>query len=133
MNLSGIALKACVDFFSPRVENILVVHDDLDLPLGRVKVIQNGGAGGHKGVLSIFEHLGTRDFNRLKVGIGRSLYMEPVEEFVLSPFNFEERPLIEKVIPLAVEACRIFVTKGVKSAMTRINCQDLGETAEAIQ
>ncbi len=127
MNLSGIALKACAGFFKPRKENILVIHDDMDLPVGRVKVIKNGGAGGHKGVLSVFDHLGSREFNRLKVGIGRPRHEEPDDEFVLSPFYAEEEFLIEKVIQLAVQACEILVSAGVERAMNDINCQSLEE------
>jgi PTH1 family peptidyl-tRNA hydrolase len=130
MNLSGLALKACVDFFKLKSENILVVHDDLDLTIGRIKTIRNGGAGGHKGILSIFESLGTREFSRLKVGIGRPCCNELVEEFVLSPFYPEHRPLVEKVISLALQACEIFVAEGIGKTMSRINSQDLTGTVE---
>jgi hypothetical protein len=85
----------------------------------------HGGAGGHKGILSIFESLGTREFSRLKVGIGRPCFSEPVEDFVLKPFYPEHRPLVEKVIGLALQACEIFVVEGIGKTMTRINSQNL--------
>ena len=125
MNLSGLALRECAAFFKLRNEDILVIHDDLDLPIGRVKTVRNGGAGGHKGILSIFESLGTKEFSRLKVGIGRPCFDEPVEDFVLKPFYPEHRPLVEKVVGLALKACEIFVLEGIGKAMNKINSQDL--------
>ena len=130
MNLSGLALKECTDFFKLKKENILVVHDDLDLSIGRIKTARNGGAGGHKGILSIFESIGTREFSRLKVGIGRPCFSEPVEDFVLKPFYPEHRPLVEKVIGLALQACEIFVVEGVGKTMSIINSQDLAGMIE---
>ena len=130
MNMSGLALKECADFFKLESENILVVHDDLDLAIGRIKSVRNGGAGGHKGILSIFESLGTREFCRLKVGIGRPSHEEPVEDFVLRPFYPEHRPLIDKVISLAVQACEVFVVEGIGKTMNTINSQDLAGMIE---
>jgi len=130
MNLSGLALREFVDFFKLKSENILVVHDDLDLGIGRIKGVKNGGAAGHKGILSIFESLGTREFSRLKVGIGRPCHEEPVEDFVLRPFYPEHRPLVDKVISLALQACEIFVVEGIGTAMNRVNSQDLTRMIE---
>ncbi len=130
MNQSGRALKACVDSLGVKKEDILVVHDDLDLPVGRLKAARNGGAGGHKGVLSTFESLGTREFGRLKVGIGRPRFNEEVEEFVLSPFYPEQRGVVEKVIRLATEACEMFVVEGMEKAMNWINSQNLAGMVE---
>jgi PTH1 family peptidyl-tRNA hydrolase len=130
MNLSGVSLKACADFYRITPENILVVHDDVDLPVGRVRLVKGGGAGGHKGVLSIFEHLGTRQFNRLKVGIGRPRCEEPVDEFVLHSFYEEERLIMRRVMELATKACEIFVTEGIAAAMNRMNCLNLAQADE---
>jgi PTH1 family peptidyl-tRNA hydrolase len=99
-----------------------VVHDDLDLPLGRVKVATKGG-GGHKGIQSIFDHLGTRGFSRVKIGIGRPMQGEPDEEFVLSPFYREDRAAVEAVLQKAVHACELFVSEGIETAMNQINRQ----------
>jgi PTH1 family peptidyl-tRNA hydrolase len=131
MNLSGVSLKACVDFYRIVPENLMVVHDDVDLPVGKVRFVKSGGAGGHKGVLSIFECLGTRQFNRLKVGIGRPRHGESVDEFVLNSFYDEERLIVGRVIELATRACEIFVTEGIAAAMSRINCQNLAQADEA--
>ena len=125
MNESGRAVRACSDHYDLEIENILVIHDDIDLPVGRVKVVRQGGAGGHKGISSLIQHLGTNQFSRVKLGIGRPKHNEPVEDFVLSPFYREERSIIDDVIQIAVEACRLFVSRGVVSAMNVINCQNL--------
>jgi len=121
MNLSGKSVKLCAEALAVRSENILVVHDDLDLPLGRVKVVKDGGDGGHKGIQSIFHHLGTREFNRVKVGIGRPEQGGPIEEFVLSPFCRQDRATVEGMLSRAVAACEVFVSEGVEAAMNRIN------------
>jgi PTH1 family peptidyl-tRNA hydrolase len=126
MNQSGKSIRACVDFFNLRVENILVIHDDIDLSLGKIKVIRDGGAGGHKGVLSIMHHLGTRGFPRLKIGVGRPRYNgESIEDYVLSPFYDDEKGVIDEVIQLAVRACELFIANGIDSAMNHINYQNL--------
>jgi len=127
MNQSGRAIKACVDFNNLETGHILVAHDDIDLPVGRVKVVKNGGAGGHKGILSIIHHLGTREFLRVKIGIGRPRYGEIIEDFVLSPFYSGEKEIIEEVIQLAVQACRMFISDGIESAMNYANCQNLAD------
>jgi len=127
MNRSGLAVKACVDEFELEHKDLLVVHDDLDLPVGRLKVVRRGGSGGHKGVQSVIEHLRGDSFPRLKIGIGRPRFGEPIEDFVLSPFYDDEKAVMEKVINEAVRACQLFVTLGVEAAMNRINCQNLAD------
>jgi PTH1 family peptidyl-tRNA hydrolase len=128
MNQSGNSIKACVDYFDLGVENILVIHDDIDLPLGKIRVVRNGGAGGHKGILSVVHHLGTNEFSRLKIGVGRPRYDgESIEDYVLSPFYADEKEIIQKVIQLAIQACELFITHGIDSAMNEINSQNLTE------
>lgn len=125
MNLSGEAVRACADYYALEIGTILVIHDDLDLPLGRIKVVKDGGAGGHKGVSSIIRHLENNQFSRIKVGIGRPCHGETVEDYVLSPFYAYEKGLAQKVMEMAVNACELFVLEGVESAMNQINCQNL--------
>jgi len=127
MNRSGLAVKAFVDELEPELSNLLVVHDDLDLLVGRLKVVRRRGAGGHKGVQSVIEHLGSDSFPRLKIGIGRPRFGEPIEEFVLSPFYNDEKAVMEKVINEAVRACELFVSLGVEAAMNRVNCLNLAD------
>jgi PTH1 family peptidyl-tRNA hydrolase len=124
MNLSGESVKKCVESLGVRNEEILVVHDDLDLPLGRVKVAKKGGGGGHKGIQSIIDHLGTREFSRVKIGIGRPMQGEPVDEFVLSPFYREDRVAVEAALQKAIQACVLFVSEGIGKAMNQINRPD---------
>ncbi len=125
MNLSGEAVRACTDYYALETGTILVIHDDLDLPLGRIKVVKDGGAGGHKGVSSIIHHLESTQFSRVKIGIGRPSYGETVEDYVLSPFYTDEKGLAQKAMEMAVNACELFVLEGVESAMNQINCQNL--------
>jgi PTH1 family peptidyl-tRNA hydrolase len=125
MNQSGMAIKACADFYGLETGNILIVHDDIDLPVGRVRVVRKGGGGGHKGVLSVIQHLGTRDFARIKIGVGRPPGMEPVEEYVLSPFCAGDEETMEKAVQVSVQACELFVSGGVEEAMNHINGQNM--------
>jgi peptidyl-tRNA hydrolase, PTH1 family len=127
MNRSGMSVRACVDYYGIEPKDILVVHDDIDLPVGRLRVARNGGAGGHKGVQSIIESLGTSEFARLKIGVGRPTTPQPVETFVLTPFGAEDEQVLEEVVQLAVRACETFVTKGLEQAMGDVNGQVLGQ------
>ena len=98
MNLSGEALVAAVRFFKIAAEDTLVIHDELDLPFGRIQLKQQGGSGGHNGLNSIIECWGTSDFARLRFGIGRPLAgssQEDVVEYVLSDFDPEQRQQLE--------------------------------------
>jgi len=130
MNRSGESVRACASYYGLETRRILVVHDDLDIPLGRIKVVRDGGAGGHKGVSSIIRHLGSTEFCRVKVGIGRPRRQEAVEDYVLTPFYCDERGLAQEVLRLAVNACERFVLEGVEAAMNRINCQNLIDKEE---
>jgi len=126
MNQSGKSIRACVDFFDLEPENILIVHDDIDLSLGKIKLVRHGGAGGHKGVVSIMDHLGTREFPRLKIGIDRPAGKEEsIEDYVLSPFCRDEKGTVERVIQQAVVACELFISSGIDSAMNVVNRENL--------
>ena len=121
MNLSGKSVKACADFYHIESNHILVIHDDLDLPLGRIKVAGHGGAGGHRGIKSIIENLSEAAFPRIKIGIGRPEQGEPIEEYVLSPFYTHQTEMLKKVIDLSINACELFLSDGIVTAMNRIN------------
>ena len=130
MNLSGRAVKLYKEQYSIMNENIMVVHDDLDFPLGRLRIVRDGGSGGHRGVSSIINALNSKEFARLRIGIGRPRYGEAVEEYVLSPFYKDELEIVEKVIDAAIEGCELFVSKGIDYAMNRINPQNLVKGGE---
>ena len=125
MNLSGMSVKACADAYGLVAGKILVIHDDIDLPVGRIKIIRSGGAGGHKGVLSIIEHQGSSQFPRIKIGIGRPHCGKTAEEYVLASFYDDEKEIIKNVIRMAVQACELFVLEGLEPAMNHFNCQNL--------
>lgn len=130
MNRSGQAVRAAADACHAGLERILVVHDDLDLPLGRIRVARSGSAGGHKGVASIIASLGTREFPRVKIGIGRPPHQTPVEDYVLSRFQRKEKEIISDVIPLAAQACRLFVARDIDVTMNLTNSYNLADKEE---
>ena len=121
MNLSGEAVGAVLRYFGASPGALLVIHDDLDLPVGRLRLARGGGAGGHRGVLSIVDHLGTVDFPRLRLGIGRPRFGEAVEAFVLEPPYPDERAAFEESVFRAVEAAEDLVRSGIETAMNRYN------------
>jgi PTH1 family peptidyl-tRNA hydrolase len=122
MNLSGVSVARLMRHWRLKPESLIVAYDDLDLPFARIRLAQGGGAGGHKGVASIIEHLGERDFTRLRLGIGR-----PEEEgltaadYVLRSFKPRERELLPEVISRGAEAVEAILGSGLAAAQTRFN------------
>jgi PTH1 family peptidyl-tRNA hydrolase len=121
MNLSGTAVAQAVHFYKLPPENMIILHDDLDIEFGRLKIVSGGGDGGHKGIRSIIEHLGTNNFSRIKIGIGRPASSILPEKYVLGKFESDEKELIEQKIPVVFEGIRIFMQQGIAKAMTVIN------------
>jgi peptidyl-tRNA hydrolase, PTH1 family len=121
MNLSGTVVWRMLRDYRVPASQMLVVHDDLDMPCGRVKLVRRGGAGGHRGVLSIQEQLGHQDFPRLKLGIGRPLHGEAVEDYVLRPPYPEEKSAFAEMIEHGVEAVEQVVLTGLVAAMNHFN------------
>lgn len=121
MNLSGKAVSRLSRTYEIPPERIMVVYDDLDLPLGRLRLRPEGGSGGHKGMRSIIDLLGTQSFPRLRVGIDRpSDNMDPAD-YVLRPFDVEQRPFVKEVVAQAVAAIECWLTEGILVAMDRHN------------
>lgn len=120
MNLSGESVARLVRFFKIPPQRVLVVYDDLDLPLARLRLRPGGGSGGHKGLKSVIERLGTQDFPRLRLGIGRPLHGDPVD-YVLQDFSAEERIEFERVLDRAVEAIEYWLIHGIDAAMNVSN------------
>ncbi|MFQ5812052.1 MAG: aminoacyl-tRNA hydrolase [Anaerolineae bacterium] len=120
MNLSGQAVERLARFYKVPPGSILVIYDDLDLPLGKIRLRPEGGSGGHKGMKSIIEHLGTDGFPRLRVGIGRPTHSDPVD-YVLGDFAPDERITIEAACERAVSAVELWLAEGIVAAMNRYN------------
>ena len=121
MNLSGQSGAPLLRFYKIPLEKMLVIYDDLDLPLGTLRLRENGGSAGHKGMTSIIEQLGFNDFPRLRLGIGRPAGRMPVEDYVLQNFTEKEEDLLSTLLDRSVEAVDVFIKNGVNVAMTQFN------------
>ncbi len=120
MNASGEAVAPLVNWYRLPTSHLLVIYDDLDLPLGKIRLRPRGSSGGHKGMDSIIQRLGTRDFPRLRIGIGRPERGEPYQ-YVLSDFTPEQRAIMEETYKRAVAAVECFLREGIEEAMNRFN------------
>jgi peptidyl-tRNA hydrolase, PTH1 family len=128
MNRSGYAVHSLLQIFHVPLEDCWVIHDDLDLPPGRLRIKRGGGTGGHKGIASIMEDLGTGNFIRFKIGIGRPLDARPVERFVLEPFEEEEREAVLKSYAITVEAVFHAMNNPIDVTMNYYNQKKLYES-----
>lgn len=127
MNLSGRAVADLLRYFHLPPQSLVVLHDDLDLPPGRLKLVVNGGAGGHKGVLSIANALGTPDFCRVKLGIGRPPASLPAEAFVLQPLDEAQLEIMADLVERAAQAVECLITEGLATAQNRFHGTGLQE------
>ncbi|MBI4215230.1 MAG: aminoacyl-tRNA hydrolase [Parcubacteria group bacterium] len=121
MNNSGEAVKKTAGFYKIPLEHLLIIHDDMDLPLGKIRFIEKGTSGGHKGVQSIMDQLGGNQFSRLKIGIGRPPLPMTPEAFVLAPFSSEEEELLRNLIPAVQESIRFYIKNGITKTMNKYN------------
>ena len=121
MNRSGAAVAAWLDRLALPAAGLVVVHDDLDLALGRLRIVAAAGAGGHRGVRSIQETLGTAEFPRVRVGIGRPEAGQAAAQRVLADFTSEERPVVATLVERSAAAVRCLILDGVGPAMNRYN------------
>lgn len=131
MNLSGKAVKALSGFFHKESEDIVVIYDDIDLDLGTIRIRAKGSSGGHRGMESIIEQLGTKNFPRIRLGIGRPRDERQeargkrsevdVAEYVLSPFSKEEKATLKQALEMIKDAVDIIVKDGIEKAMNRFN------------
>lgn len=117
MNLSGQSVQGWWNFYHWTGDEMVVVHDEIDLPLGRIKFAFGRGAAGHNGVKSIIDSVGTQGFYRLRVGVGRPVGPKPVADYVLERFDKSEQSELEPMIDRACEALHCFVTEGAAKAM----------------
>jgi len=121
MNLSGQSVQGLIRFYKLSLTNLLVAHDDLDLPPGTIRIRPDGGSAGQKGMESIIERLGTDEFARLRLGIGRPPGQMEAPDYVLQDFSDAEMTAISETLDRAVEAALTFVTEGLDAAMNKFN------------
>ncbi|OGW28140.1 MAG: aminoacyl-tRNA hydrolase [Nitrospirae bacterium GWC2_57_13] len=121
MNESGWSLTALLPEFYASLADVIVIHDDLDLPCGTVRMKSGGGHGGHNGLRSIAEETGSSEFIRVRIGIGRPAPGMDAADFVLQPFSADERALAENAVAKAAEAVQTIITQGMTTAMNRFN------------
>lgn len=129
MNVSGESVAQVARFFKIPPADVLVIHDELDLPFSRLKLAAGGGPGGHNGVRSIIERLGTNDFPRLRVGIGRPPAPMDPAAYVLQDFDPAEAHALPALLATAADAATAVVTGGLASAMNKFNIRKSGDTA----
>ncbi len=130
MNLSGEAVGPLTAFYKLDRQNILVIHDELDLPLGRMKFKRGGGLAGHNGLKSLEAYLGSREFIRLRLGIDKPEQGEVVN-YVTSRFKPEELPILEKTLPAAVSALLLYMKEGLTRAMQEANAVNFSPKEKA--
>lgn len=121
MNRSGFPLQKLSAYFKIPVNDIIVVHDDMDLPFGVLKIVQDRGAGGHNGIKSIVDAFGSKSFIRVRVGVGHPGGQTGVTGHVLGVFAPDEQAGLDTVIKDAVDACRLILSRGVVRAMNQVN------------
>ncbi|MBI4691674.1 MAG: aminoacyl-tRNA hydrolase [Nitrospirae bacterium] len=120
MNNSGLVVRDAIRRFNILSENLIVIHDDLDMNTGKLKIKKNGSSGGHRGIESIIQNIGTKEFIRIKIGIGREIGISP-EDYVLKKFRREEVPVIKDSIKQAVAAVITIISEGTAKAMNKFN------------
>jgi len=127
VNLSGKSVAGLIHKHKIPLSDLLIIYDDLDLPLGKIRLRQSGGSGGHKGMNSIISALGSEDFPRIRVGVGRpQVEGQPISEdaivnYVLSDFSPQEEAIIKSVIAEVAEAIDCFLSQGIVAAMSKFN------------
>jgi len=127
VNLSGRPVACLVRKHDITLSDLLIIYDDLDLPLGKVRLRQSGGSGGHKGMNSIISDLGSEDFSRVRVGVGRpqveqqSISEDAIVNYVLSDFSPQEEAIIKPAIATVSEAIDCFLNQGIEAAMSKFN------------
>jgi PTH1 family peptidyl-tRNA hydrolase len=121
MNLSGSSVQPARDFYKLTNDEILIVCDDFNLPLGKLRVRRKGSAGGQKGLADILRRLGTEEVARLRIGIGPPDERRAVTDYVLSKFTTEETEIVKQAVTRAAEACVVWIVEGVEACMNRFN------------
>tara|TARA_Y100000588_G_C14115052_1_gene864726 strand:- start:282 stop:857 length:576 start_codon:yes stop_codon:yes gene_type:complete len=121
MNNSGVPVLDVKQFFKAETEQLLVVYDDIDLPLGTIRFRDGGGTGGHKGIESIIYQTRSDSFNRLRIGIATEDEMRPAEKYVLTPFRNEQKEIVNEMIEKACDGIEYFLSHDIKQTMNQFN------------
>ncbi len=132
MNLSGIAVKKLVDYHKTDPVDMIVIHDDLDLPFSSIRIKTGGGHAGHKGLMSIIDRFGDAEFIRVKLGIGKPPTKSMTEDYVLKPFTEEEMKELSHIIITGSDAVTEIITSGVQTAMNRFNSKADDKSIEEV-
>ena len=125
MNLSGTAVRQLQSFFKTDISNLIVIHDDLDLPFGAIRLKSGGGTAGHKGLASIESNLGTSGFVRVRLGIGKPVDKSRIEGYVLEPFRKEEQEVLPEVVGRAADACAEIVLNSLQKAIGKYQTKNI--------
>jgi PTH1 family peptidyl-tRNA hydrolase len=120
MNLSGDSVSALARYYKIDQEHLLVVYDEIDLPLGTIRLRERGGTGGHNGMKSIIDYLG-RDFSRIRIGVGRPPGQMDPSDYVLQNFHKSEKVIVEELLIRLIDAIELFLSAGMAIAMNRFN------------
>jgi PTH1 family peptidyl-tRNA hydrolase len=126
MNLSGNAARKLLAYFKVDISNLIVIHDDLDLPFGKIRLKSGGGDAGHKGLKSITTCLGSADFMRIRMGIGKPTDKISIEDYVLQRFDSGETDLLQQIVQLAAEAVTDIVSTDMQQAMAKYHTKNIG-------
>jgi PTH1 family peptidyl-tRNA hydrolase len=121
MNLSGESIRAVMDYYQIDIDDLVVIYDDLDLPVGKIRLRQKGSAGGHNGIKSTIAHLGTQEFNRIRIGIDRPQNGMSVPDYVLGRFRKEETELTGEAVEKSADACEAWLSKPFLQVMNEFN------------
>lgn len=121
MNSSGKAIKKLIDFYKVETLKVIVIHDDIDLPLGKIKINKNRGSAGHKGIESIIKELKTKNFIRIRIGIAPEKEAIKTEDFVLKKFNQKEEEILKKVLQRTITAIELILKEGLEKTMNLFN------------
>lgn len=121
MNRSGEAVGELMRFYKASPKDLILIYDDLDLNTGQLRIKERGGSGGHKGCASVISSIGTEDFIKIRLGIGRPVPGNDIVGYVLSEFKREELPVIETAVENAAEAVRLIIDNSISVAMNKYN------------
>ncbi len=121
MNLSGQAVSGLMNFYKISTDHLIVIHDDIDLPFGTIRIRPGGGSAGQKGIKSIIERIGTEEFARMRLGVGRPPGQMDAAAYVLQPFSKEDEEFLVNFLSKAADAAKEFVSFGLNTAMNRFN------------